>query len=74
MSSVQKSFENLTSSVSEFKNEYKLHYPNDPMSETWSVRDVLCHLTYWHRYYLKNLTAESKGSSFIMPKKQLYLR
>lgn len=72
MAQTLKAFEKLTSSVNGFKNEYKLHYPDDPMSDIWSVRDILCHITYWHRYYVKNLAAEAKRKSYVLPKEPYY--
>ncbi len=73
MDPIPKAFAKLTESVNRFNEEYKLHYPSDRMSDIWSVKDILCHITYWHRYYAKNLATEAKGESFIMPKTKLYL-
>jgi hypothetical protein len=73
MGKIQKAVKKLTNSVNEFQKVYKLHYPDDRMSDVWTVRDILCHITYWHEYYVKNLEAEAKGTSYIMPRTKLYL-
>jgi len=74
MEIIAKTFAQLTNSIHMFKDEYKLHYPTDPMSDIWKVKDILCHITYWHEYYVKNLKAEAKGTSFVMPKTKINLR
>jgi uncharacterized damage-inducible protein DinB len=73
MNSISKSLADLSESIDGFIEEYKHHYSTDSMSELWSVKDVLCHITYWHRYYAENLAAEARGGSHIMPKTKLYL-
>jgi hypothetical protein len=73
MISTSEALADLTESIKRFKKEYQLHYSTDAMSDIWSVKDILCHITFWHRYYAKNLEAEAKGSTYIMPKTKLYL-
>lgn len=72
MEAIPKVFSQLTDSINRFKEEYKLHYPSDAMSDIWSVKDILCHITYWHQYYSKNLIAQSKGKSCILPRIPFY--
>lgn len=67
-----KALSELTDSINNFETEYLKHFPEDKMSDIWSVRDILCHVTYWHRYYAKNLTAEAEGKSYVLPKIQFY--
>ena len=58
-------FARLTETLNQFVEEYRLHHPNDKVSEEWSVKDVLCHITYWHQYYAENLATEAKGIAFV---------
>ncbi len=30
-------------------------------TDEWSVKDVLCHVVFWHRYYAQNYAALAKG-------------
>ncbi len=59
--------ETLTESINRFLSEYALHDPADKATAEWSAKDVLCHITYWHEYYAKNLDAEAHGKKFIFP-------
>lgn len=72
MENIPAAFAGLTDSINQFKKEYKLHYPTDRMSDIWSVKDILCHITYWHRYYAKNLSAQASGRSYVFPRIPFY--
>ena len=67
MNRILETFTLLTNSIDRFKEEYKLHYPSDRMSDIWSVKDILCHITYWHQYYARNLSAQASGRSYVFP-------
>lgn len=55
----------LSQSLHKFISEF--HHQNSTKSVTaqWSVKDVLCHLTYWHKYYAENLSAQAKGEKHV---------
>ena len=69
MTVISEAFMKLSDSLDWFMKEYKLHYPTDKMSDVWSVKDILCHITYWHRYYVKNLTSEERRGLGLLSEK-----
>jgi hypothetical protein len=64
--------ETLTESVNRFIDEYNRHDPTEKVTDEWSIKDVLCLVTYWHEYYAKNLDAEAHGKKFIFPDLTFY--
>lgn len=70
MNDVSSSFDRLTDTVGLFAATCRLHDPDALATSEWTVRDVLRHITYWHRYYADNLQAEAEGKTFFMPKRK----
>lgn len=66
----QKLFISLTGTVNAFILEVKKHKLQDMATEEWSVKDVLCHIAYWHQYYAQNYLALARGEKpFIFTSK-----
>lgn len=60
----------LGDTLHQFIAEYRLHDSSEQVTEVWTVKDILCHLTYWHMYYADNLSAAAKGKSFVLSNAQ----
>lgn len=56
-----KLFLTLTRSIDEFVVEVSKHNLSDIATPEWSVKDVLCHIAYWHRYYAENYASQAAG-------------
>lgn len=54
-------FSQLSLSLEEFIEEIDKHSLHNIVSGTWSVKDVLCHIVYWHTYYANQYDALAKG-------------
>lgn len=49
-----KLFLQLSDSIESFIKELTKHNLNDRATEVWSVKDVICHIAFWHIYYAQN--------------------
>ena len=61
-------FRSLTETVEAFLQELKRHNLHDKATEKWTVKDVLCHIAFWHNYYAENyssLAADEKPDVFV---------
>lgn len=59
-------FELLERTLHEFileVNKQKLH---NMATNEWSVKDELCHIVFWHRYYPQNYSALAKGEEPVV--------
>lgn len=54
-------FLNLTYSLEGFLAELNKHALQEMATDKWSVRDLLCHIVFWHRYYAQNYAALALG-------------
>ena len=68
MNKIEIAFNNLTSALEKFKEVYSSQVSSNMVTNEWSVKDILCHITYWHNYYADNLNAEAKGEKYLFPK------
>ena len=55
-------FLSLTKTIKEFVREVKKHRLADMATEEWSVKDVLCHIAFWHNYYAQNYASMAEGN------------
>lgn len=55
-------FRSLTESVAIFIEEVNKHNLKDMATQEWSVKDVLCHISYWHVYYAQNYSSLANGN------------
>jgi len=55
-------FISLTDTIKTFILEVKKHKLQDMATEDWSVKDVLCHIAYWHNYYAQNYSSLASGT------------
>lgn len=63
-------FLSLTQSIEAFLQEISKHRLNDSATEEWTVKDILCHIAFWHDYYAKNYSALAENTKpFIFPSK-----
>lgn len=54
-------FEKLSNTLEDFKNELSKHPLNKKVTDNWTVKDILCHVTFWHMNYAQNYSALAKG-------------
>ena len=52
-------FLSLTESIETFIQEVKKHRLSDLATEKWTVKDILCHIAFWHNYYAQNYASLS---------------
>jgi hypothetical protein len=52
----------LTKTVKAFLSEVNKHSLSDMATEEWTVKDELCHITFWHDYYAQNYAALATGT------------
>jgi hypothetical protein len=55
-------FLSLTEAIEVFIQEVKKHKLQDMATEEWSVKDVLCHISFWHTYYAQNYSSLAAGT------------
>lgn len=51
----------LTETVNNFIKEVNKHNLLDMATDKWTVKDELCHITFWHDYYAQNYAALAAG-------------
>lgn len=54
-------FAKLTANLELFLEEFEKKEKNILATELWSVKEVLCHLVFWHENYAANYDAMVKG-------------
>jgi hypothetical protein len=60
----------LTEAVESFLQEIKKHKLHDMATDEWTVRDILCHVAFWHNYYAQNYASLAAGTKpFVFPSK-----
>lgn len=63
-------FFNLTHAIKTFLEEVNKHNPAEIAAGKWTVKDVLCHIAFWHNYYADNYSAlAAKTKPFVFPSK-----
>ena len=60
------SFSVLDETITSFIQEVNRHHLQNMTTDKWSVKDVLCHIVFWHRYYAQNYSALAKGDAPIV--------
>jgi hypothetical protein len=55
-------FLSLTKTIKAFVREVKKHRLQDVATEKWTVKDVLCHVAFWHDYYAQNYASMAAGT------------
>lgn len=55
-------FLSLTEAVGEFLQEIEKQRLQNMATEKWSVKDVLCHIAFWHNYYAQNYSSLASGT------------
>ncbi len=64
---VEEVLRDLTHSIGEFKKRYIRNSYSAKTAGSWSGKDILAHLTYWHELYVRNLLAEEEKKKFVFP-------
>lgn len=52
----------LSEAVEVFQKEVDKHSLLDMATQDWTVKDELCHITFWHDYYAQNYAALAVGT------------
>lgn len=60
-SETKQHFEELTQTINRFVEEVHKHKLADMATKEWSVKDILCHITFYHRHYADNYAALARG-------------
>jgi len=47
----------LSEAVKAFISEVKKHNLREMATDKWTVKDVFCHLAFWHSYYAQNYSS-----------------
>lgn len=51
----------LTETIKEFLREVEKQRLQNMATEKWTVKDVLCHIAFWHNYYAQNYASLAAG-------------
>ncbi len=63
-------FKDLDDALQKFIQEVNTQHLQNMATEEWSVKDVLCHVVFWHQYYAQNYAALSRNEEpFIFTSK-----
>ena len=55
-------FKTLSESLDSFIQEVRKQNLKYMTTEEWTVKDMLCHITFWHMYYAKNYSSLANGA------------
>ena len=58
----KKLFKTLSESLDSFIREVYKQNLTYMATEEWNVKDMLCHITFWHMYYAKNYSSLANGT------------
>lgn len=65
-----KAFSSLSKTVELFIKEVNKQSLNNVAADKWTVKDVLCHIVFWHQYYAKQYASLAAGKKpFIFTSK-----
>lgn len=63
-------FDSLDKTVNEFIEEVTRQKLHNMATDKWTVKDVLCHIAFWHRYYAQNYASLADGEKpYVFPSK-----
>ena len=60
-------FKELSNSLNIFINTVKSKESKLMATDKWNIKDVLCHIVFWHENYASNYQAQADGIQPILP-------
>ena len=66
MSNYSELYSNLSESIENFITTVNSQKLEKLVTDKWTVKDELCHIVFWHRYYAQNYSALAKGEKPIV--------